>query len=821
MLCATAYSQTTKVWGQVIDGKDGQPVPFAAVFFEGTQVGTSTDENGCFTLTTRDLNQTVVCAQMLSYRSSSQNIKPGIFSKLLFILQPEENVISEAKVKADNSKARSLLQNISANRHRNNPQARERYDCDVYSKVEMDITHPREQLKSKAVRKQWSFIFDYVDTSDISGVPYLPVFISESVSRRHHTASPLVDNEVITAHKISGADPTGNILTQFTGSTLLKNNFYDQFINDFNVEIPSPICDGGLLFYNYYIIDSLNIEGRNTYHVRFHPKPAISSPAFDGEMFVDTRDWALVSIKAKLKKDKTINWVRDMVLESDYRRLEDGTWFYKSNRFYADFSAILMDSTKVMSFIANRTLEFSEPVVDSVKVDSGDGPVVVDIDSLRQKDEAYWDKVRPYALTAKEKNIYTMVDRVQQTRLYRTWYDVAKTIINNYYDIGPVALGPILQTMSFNKVEGFRMQAGLRTSDTWSRNDRISGHIAYGFKDKEVKGGLKYEHMFSHAPTLKLTLDGHYDMIQLGKGTGMFSDGNILSSLLGGGWSSRPCPVMEFSALVDWEANASYNTRWQVMYREYFGNSAVPTLVREQSVHSVGSAEAYAQLRWSYEETVHRGPFIKTSLYTKYPIFSLNLYGGVSWLNWWGAKGLPDAFNPYFRPELKFSYKVSMGPVGRSQFRANVGTIVGRVPYQLLYLHAGNGTYLLDETAFSTMNQFEFASDSWVTFMWEHNFKGFFLGKIPYIKKLQLREVALFRMTWGHLSGRNSGESAILDFPDGMTSMGAVPFIEAGFGFTNILRLFRVDFVWRCTHRDNTQQKPRNFMVNFGLDLQF
>ena len=76
-------------------------------------------------------------------------------------------------------------------------------------------------------------------------------------------------------------------------------------------------------------------------------------------------------------------------------------------------------------------------------------------------------------------------------------------------------------------------------------------------------------------------------------------------------------------------------------------------------------------------------------------------------------------------------------------------------------------------------------------------------------------------MGWGHLSPMNRGENALVALPAGLSDMGAVPFVEAGFGLTNILRLFRVDFIWRCTHRQPAQQKPRNFVVNFGVDLQF
>ena len=42
------------------------------------------------------------------------------------------------------------------------------------------------------------------------------------------------------------------------------------------------------------------------------------------------------------------------------------------------------------------------------------------------------------------------------------------------------------------------------------------------------------------------------------------------------------------------------------------------------------------------------------------------------------------------------------------------------------------------------------------------------------------------------------------------------PYVEVGAGISNIFRLFRVDGLWRLTHRNN-----RVFMLNFAMDLDF
>ena len=111
-----------------------------------------------------------------------------------------------------------------------------------------------------------------------------------------------------------------------------------------------------LLYYNYYIIDSLQVDARKTLVVRYHPKPLVSTPTFDGEMHIDAEDFALRSIHASMRNTVNVNWLRDFVVDASYQRLSDSTWFYKSDRLYVDLSLSLRDSSKMLSFIGKKDM---------------------------------------------------------------------------------------------------------------------------------------------------------------------------------------------------------------------------------------------------------------------------------------------------------------------------------------------------------------------------------------------------------------------------------------------------------------------------------
>jgi hypothetical protein len=114
------------------------------------------------------------------------------------------------------------------------------------------------------------------------------------------------------------------------------------------------------------------------------------------------------------------------------------------------------------------------------------------------------------------------------------------------------------------------------------------------------------------------------------------------------------------------------------------------------------------------------------------------------------------------------------------------------------------------------LREFEFVMDQYLSVYVEHHFDGFFLNKIPLVNKLRLREVIYFRALWGGYSSQNAAY-LLSDFE--LKSPSKLPYMEASFGFENILNVFRVDFMWRLTYR-NTPGVP-NFMVKIGFIPNF
>ena len=99
--------------------------------------------------------------------------------------------------------------------------------------MELGLANIRE-FRSKKLQQNFGFIFEHLDTSSVTGQPYLPVMISETAADYYHSRTPSVAREVIRASQISGIEDN-SVLAQFTGHLHADVNLYENFIALFGV----------------------------------------------------------------------------------------------------------------------------------------------------------------------------------------------------------------------------------------------------------------------------------------------------------------------------------------------------------------------------------------------------------------------------------------------------------------------------------------------------------------------------------------------------------------------------------------------------------
>ncbi|MBR1538892.1 MAG: hypothetical protein IJ636_05225, partial [Bacteroidales bacterium] len=326
--------------------------------------------------------------------------------------------------------------------------------------------------------------------------------------------------------------------------------------------------------------------------------------------------------------------------------------------------------------------------------------------------------------------------------------------------------------------------------------------------DHLVKGSASVEYMLRRDVTRKLTLAGNYGYEQLGQGSGSISQTGFLNSLFAYRSGDKQTLIRSLSLDYEHEFSSVFTGFFRVDSKRLFGNEMVPLLARDRSpVRTVSLNQVSLAARFAWEERIDRGHFKKAHLFTRYPVIGISLSGGL--------RGVTSDDFSFLRGDFTFDWRIPAGAFGFGTIHVDAGAILGEVPYPFLKLHEGNPTWFLDKTAFSCMDYYEFASDRWVSTMYEHNLNGLILGRIPLIRRLDLREIITLKAAVGTLSETNLN-GRILPV-EGLSSI-EKPYVEAGAGLSNLFRVIRVDAHWRLTHR---RPDGNNFRVTVGFDVQF
>ena len=600
------WAQSTRVKGKVTDAKTGEVLPLVNVFFTGTTIGMTTDFDGEYYLETRE-EVTELQASFVGYLPKTVKINKGAYNAVDFQLEPQTFDLDEVKVIPGENPAHAILRNVSKNKYRNNPARFEQYYCKTYTKMELDLTNIKPGFKNKKLQKNFGFIFEHMDTSVITGKAYLPVMISEASADYYYRKSPSLSREIVNASRISGIEEDYTV-AQFTGHLHANVNFYDNYIDIFEVRFASPLSEHGLLFYKYFLVDSLQIDGRKTYKIRFHPK-SFSTPVLDGEVNIDSMTWALQSAHVKMMKGLNVNWIRHLVLDNENQFLDDSVWFPKQDKIFADFSIVMSDSSKMVSFLGHRQVDYSHiqlnPDIPD-RVLKMDNNVIIDNNVLKN-DDRFWDTIRPYALSGKEKQIYGMVDSIKNVPLYQNIYTIVSMVLGGYYDTEYVEWGPYYKLLSFNKQEGCRFQLGARTTTDFSKKIRLFGYGAYGTKDRRWKGAGGFDYSFNDLPTSKLSVAFKHDVVQLGAGINAFTEGNILSSIFSRGDNDRLSMVNQLDVNFEKEWRQGVSNTLGVQVRDLFSNPYVPFVKPDgELMPSIQSTIVRLNTRLSKDEIVVR-----------------------------------------------------------------------------------------------------------------------------------------------------------------------------------------------------------------------
>lgn len=806
MLSFNLFAQKTVVSGKVIDEETGDAIPYVNIGFQHSPVGTISETDGSFFLSTTKATDTLLVSSV-GYELVRVPIMVGTTQSIEVKLVPTSILLEAVVVTPGENPAFKILRAINDHKKQNNPSRLDNYQYRAYTKLRLDLNNIDEKFKDQRILKDFGFVFDYMDSSQVFNKNYLPLLITETVSKLYYSKTPPVNREVIEAFKVSGIE--NKTIAQFSGRMYQQLNIYDNFIVFFDPGFVSPIADIGRLYYKYYLEDSAFIDRNWCYKIAFKPKRK-QERTFHGFFWVADTSFAIKKFQLRVSKDVNLNLLKDMVATYEYSQINDTTWFLTSEDMVIDFNV----AEKSYGFFGRKTAVYdsiylTQPVPDPVKKMTTDTYMLEDkID----RDDLFWENNRRSDLSTEDEKVYEMVDSVKKVPSYKFIYGLGNMLTNYYIVTGPVEFGPYYTLYSTNPIEGPRIRLGGRTSNNFSTKIMPGGHIAYGFKDQRFKYGLYVTYMFNVNPRRTTTVSYYHDIRQLGKSENAFLDDNYLTSILRRTPNYKLTMVDQYNAFYEHEWAQGFSNTFKASHQTIFGTPYVPFDYYTSdgdtvSKTSLTSFEVTLSTHFAYREKFLWGKFERKSLGSKYPALDLDLT--------YGPKGVFGSEYEYFKIRLKISDKLETNPFGFLRFRITLGKIYGTLPYPLLKLHEGNETYAYDALSFNMMNYYEFVSDEYASFYAEQHFQGFFLNRIPLIRRLHWREVISCNILYGRLSEKNK---SVMVFPEGLSAL-SVPYYEASVGIENIFKLLRFDAVWRFSYLDHENVSP--FGIRATMQVSF
>ena len=842
LFTAAAFGQnnpiTTSIHGQVTDSLSGSPLPYASVQIEGEELGTRTDIDGYFFYQTKKKPRTIRVTYV-GYKLQKIRINPGTANEIPVKMLEESYGIKEVTVrpkkysKRDNP-AVDLIEEVFKHKDENRTEGLDYYSYEKYEKLQFDLNNIKDDFRRKWYLRKFRFIFDNVDTNKVNGKVALPFYLRERVANVYYRKNPRTSKEYVIGEKQTALRPEYDVdsdgISKYLTNLYQDVDIYDPNITLLTTQFIGPLSGAATAFYRFYIIDTLESNGEKFADIFFAPKNK-TDLAFMGNILVALDStYAVRKVTMGISKQINLNWVTDLRIEQEYgffgfgdkRRL-----LLTSDAVTMDFNVLKISTGR--SLLAHKTVSYKNYALNQPLPDSLFEGTLQIIKAKKQLPKEAWPSIRHSPLSARETGLNEMMDSIQHVRAFQNFMLAATVATAGFVKIGWFEAGSLATFYSFNDVEGTRFRVGGRTNQKLMRNLLVNGYAAYGLRDQRWKwNGVATWSFNDQIPRMfpynQMTIGYQNDIRAPGVNVTDWSPDNLfLSFQRGSSQRLQYQRIARIEYLKERKGGLTFNPSfyWKEftpagLLRYDYQVPGDSTFFQKQAVTT---AEAGITLRFAPNEKFYQGTVYRYPMLTKYPVFTLSYKAAI--------KGVMGSEYNYQKVTFTVLRNIFSGPLGRSQVTLEAGRTFGKVPFPLLDIHRANQSYQFDWYSYNLMNFMEFASDKYLAFTAHHNLNGFLLNKIPLIKKLKLREVGSFKLLWGGLDDKNrpTAANSLLLFPkddNGETYIHTLekkPYMEASVGIANILKVIRIDYLWRLSYRDlpNVDKWGVRFSVQMGF----
>ncbi|MCM1290979.1 MAG: DUF5686 and carboxypeptidase regulatory-like domain-containing protein [Prevotella sp.] len=806
--------------GIVTDSVTGENLGYVNVYFKKAKGGTLTDNSGNFTFTTPFFHD-IISVSSLGYNTYTTKVDSSFLNIRLSptTVQLAELVVNPGKQKYSkkNNPAVQLMERIRKNAPNHDPRKKEFYSADKEVRMALGLNDYHFENEANKGAGKYDFLKEYVDTSLITGLPYLALSVKETIATDIYSSFK-GHKEIIRAKRSNGIDEAFN---QENISMLLDEIFreVDIYNNDITLmsnKFVSPLSHIGANYYKYFITDTLQNNGNNLIELTFVPHNP-ESFGFNGRLYVEEGDSVTYVKKLVMRVPASINlnYVRNLYIIQDFS-LDNNGLFHKDKDLMG-VELQIIPGTQIFyaeryNHYGNYNAEKSSDSWEDYFAVGGESVILPNAESM---DDTFWNENRLIPLSDENINRPSLIARLREIPVFYWAEKILTILVTGYIKTNKESIfdfGPVNTLVSTNTVEGVRFRLGGVTTANLSKRWFARGYVAYGTKDKKLKYRAETEWSFidkkyhsREFPVNTLRLSHEYDYDMIGQHYLFTNADNIFLS-----WKrekndkftmrriSRVDYIYENPNGWSFEIGAVHQRQQPTPWLTFEKASSTPD--KPRFLRHYDSSYLYFKLRFAPNEKFVQSTSERIPINFDAPIITLtHEYGPAKLL------GSDYEIN---RSELSIQKRFWFSVFGYTDIILKGGIIWSSVFYPALMWPNANLSYTIQPESYSLMNPMEFATDHY--FSWDITYwgNGILFNRIPLIKKTKIREVITFKGLMGGLNKRNnpSFNKNLLAFPEyvKVNQLSLTPYMELSAGIDNILTILRVDYVWRLSYKNIT-----------------
>ena len=815
----------TKVSGVVYDDTN-QTLPFANVYFKGNKMGVSADENGKFTIESKQDFTAIVVKysgfndiEVALTTAQTANLKIKMVSE-----QQLKEIVVVGKPKKHLSKkenpAYRILQEIWKNKRKNGLLLAKRYQYTRYTTVSQGLSNLDSAFLKKVLAKQFDSVIKIAQQEKKQKKFIIPVYLKETNEKIYGDNTIKKERIDIEGERNTGVVQTGFVLDRMA-NMIQTVDIYNDDIEILNKSFVSPISSRGYGQYEYLLRDSIVEDDKKFYEILYFPRNS-QDLLFEGNFKVDAKTYAITDILLKNNRKMNLNFVRSLSIEKSFVQENDSIYLPKRDYYEGDFTLISKNDEEKGLFVKKNIL-YSDYDFNTIHE-----PEFFDV-QVQQTRSKQFEKVDDYwqSLNNREaglNNTRKIIGDIGNNKRVRRVSNAITILTTGYFGVAKnLQFGSFWNAVSNNNIEGIRLRAGFRTFKTLNDLFRSKFYMAYGTKDHKVKYGIEGKYLFNHEPRMTIGASVVQDNLQL-SGLG------LQESELAPNTASTNVLIARgenFSLTRMQRQVISYDVTFSNNFKMIFEGIHRDMRSANQNVFSVGYQMLGDILKTTMVDFSTGLALIYTPKRDVYGFgveqsYGINLFPTFT-LKY--TKGYKDVFGGNFnynKLQVNIKKPLRISNFGILKIILDGAKVFETLPLPLLTPVVTNQAFSLQSGAFSLIDFYDFTTDQYLALHLDHHFNGYILNRIPLIKKLKLREVLFYRAVIGDISKDNI---AINRSSINYNAPNQKIYAEYGFGIENIgignFKPVRVDFIWRTQFNNINGLIPPSIGLRFGFFPEF